>query len=75
MTRPRKFPGLAPGAARSAGVRARQARGLPVGRPRLEVSAEDVRLLRALGLTWAEVADRLGCSERTAFARLAEGRR
>jgi len=51
------------------GMRNAAGRGIHCGRPRLDLAGEQVAALRAQRLTWAEIGERLGCSDRTARRR------
>lgn len=50
-----------------AGLRNARAKGKRLGRPRVTVDAARIAALRAQGLSWATVAERLGIGEGTAF--------
>ncbi len=48
-----------------AGLRNARAKGKRLGRPRVAVDARQIARLRALGLSWAKIGERLGVSEGT----------
>jgi DNA invertase Pin-like site-specific DNA recombinase len=48
-----------------AGLRNARAKGKRLGRPRVAVDARQITHLRALGLSWAKIGERLGVSEGT----------
>lgn len=50
-----------------AGLRNARAKGKRLGRPRVAVDAARIAALRAQGLSWATIADRLGIGEGTAY--------
>src|SRR6266404_2445492 len=50
-----------------AGLRNARAKGKRLGRPRVSVSAAKIKELRAEGLSWAKIAERLGVGEGTVY--------
>jgi DNA invertase Pin-like site-specific DNA recombinase len=47
------------------GMQAARARGKQIGRPKVEVNAEQIKALRAIGLSWEAIASQTGISRAT----------